>query len=646
VDATDYYVNKSIGSDSNNGTANTGGSAWLTIGKAISEAVADDTVYVMAGTYYETLVMSASGSSGQPITFIGERDGIDYLTIIDGSDDKGSGWVYTTDSGWGYEKSYEKDCGYDPMSMMIDHPTESGVRVTVAKWSTNQMDGVATLSQQNVPGVMTRGVDYEDCDETEVVWPAGDPLYDDTCAPILFWDGPSSWFGYDTSEDKVYMRILDGGDTDPNNRNVRTDDGRGEGDAGGINGLDPGQAIEIESQSYITISDFEIRGSRIGVFMWRVDSHHNIVEDCLFYGGIGRVQISLDAHDNIIRNNTMYNGMESYDEYQPHPFEKYASLTTDDLTEWYQIGVGQNYYTRMKYWAGDSEEQKGDFGIFITGAGAGNEASGNTIYNGSVGIAVNDVNDVLIHDNTIHHMVNQCVWLLEDATNIHVYDNNLYDSNILIRLQDLDKGDCSIWVWGNTLWQPRYNGSIFYFHTGTTNTPTTHTTAWFYHNSMAGGHGSWGLTEWIDDIGGMPNFHFINNAVSGIDFTYSWTTNELNASTIETFGFNWCGGTFNSLTPNWINGTSDNIDAGETLIWDGILQPDYILPDAHAAIDAGIDVSANFTIDSIEYTGPLPGYTGGYFEGSAPDMGAVEHMDGAPPSNLSGMTGTINGAFK
>lgn len=63
--ANTYYVAKT-GLDTNPGTS---GSPFLTIGKAASVVVAGDTVIVNDGTYNETVAISASGTSGNRITF-------------------------------------------------------------------------------------------------------------------------------------------------------------------------------------------------------------------------------------------------------------------------------------------------------------------------------------------------------------------------------------------------------------------------------------------------------------------------------------------------------------------------------------------------------------------------------------------------
>lgn len=89
--ATQYYVRKD-GNDGNTGTADTSGGAWLTIQKAADTMVAGDTVTVGAGTFSERVTSSTSGTSGNEITFEGNKDttivGAWYIThayiIIDG----------------------------------------------------------------------------------------------------------------------------------------------------------------------------------------------------------------------------------------------------------------------------------------------------------------------------------------------------------------------------------------------------------------------------------------------------------------------------------------------------------------------------------------------------------------------------------
>jgi hypothetical protein len=70
--AATYYA-RTDGSDSNTGTTDTAGGAWLTVQKAATTMTAGDTVNVKNGRYPEKVTISAAdGSSGSPIKFLAE----------------------------------------------------------------------------------------------------------------------------------------------------------------------------------------------------------------------------------------------------------------------------------------------------------------------------------------------------------------------------------------------------------------------------------------------------------------------------------------------------------------------------------------------------------------------------------------------
>lgn len=70
--ATTYYVRKT-GSNSNSGTS--AAAAFLTVSKAITTAVAGDTVYIGAGSYSEPFTTPASGTVANRITFTADTAG-------------------------------------------------------------------------------------------------------------------------------------------------------------------------------------------------------------------------------------------------------------------------------------------------------------------------------------------------------------------------------------------------------------------------------------------------------------------------------------------------------------------------------------------------------------------------------------------
>jgi hypothetical protein len=87
-------------------------------------------------------------------------------------------------------------------------------------------------------------------------------------------------------------------------------------------------------------------------------------------------------------------------------------------------------------------------------------------------------------------------------------------------------------------------------------------------------------------------------------------------------------------------------------IWGLTSIPDFSLSVGSSAIDAGIDLSQSFTVEGTTYPA-LPGMTGGYYQGSAPDIGAYEYASveaPTPPAPVPGSCSAtqntcITGAF-
>jgi hypothetical protein len=71
ADAATYYV-RTNGNNGNAGTANTPGGAWLTVGFAVDNVAAGDTIRVQAGTYSELPSPSDNGTAGNPVTLVAD----------------------------------------------------------------------------------------------------------------------------------------------------------------------------------------------------------------------------------------------------------------------------------------------------------------------------------------------------------------------------------------------------------------------------------------------------------------------------------------------------------------------------------------------------------------------------------------------
>ncbi|MCP4986001.1 MAG: hypothetical protein GY928_08010 [Colwellia sp.] len=587
--ADDYYVSSTTGDDSRSPEqAQNQGTPWRTIQKGSDMASAGDTVHVAAGTYYERIDISTSGSSGSPITIEGTRGSSGkYLTIIDGSDATGT-WVAAPEIGTGV---YKIDLGYIPYAMLIDgnknvqhiHDDKVAAGMKFLKHSAS-----ATFVDE----------------------------WADTDVDINYWDGVNAWFGYKPSTDRTYIKIVDDGDSNPNNRSVRSSPGN----VASLNTFPLGQVIEIDNQNYNTIKDFSIRGARIGVVMRNAGSHHNIIEDCEILTGTGRVHIRNSAHDNIIRNNDMYNNMLGFDEYPPGPWGRESSVKTTDIADYYAMGVHQNIYTNVKYIGGNSQEENADCGVYVWLAGDDNEVSGNSIHGGTAGITLFSSDGTKIHNNTIYNMSHEAIYIYWNVYDTEIYDNTFHTNNINVRFAALHKGNRSIYLYRNKFYNPEFQGELMYFHSQDGGPPSNPADLYIYHNSFSGGGWTLGMNLYIDDIQGFSNAYFINNVFSGTQITGSWMSYIKNTS-MGLFAYNWIGGTY-KYTPSWIDGVG-NIKTQYSIIWDVSSLPEFKLSvdsTGSNAIGAGIDLSKPNTIAGKNIPA-LPGMDSGYFEGSAPDMG-------------------------
>ncbi len=75
-----YYVDGALGNDQNDGLSLA--TAWKTIQKSFTSAVAGSTVMIKGGTYFEQLTVRVSGTAGNPVTFTSYNN---EQVIIDGS---------------------------------------------------------------------------------------------------------------------------------------------------------------------------------------------------------------------------------------------------------------------------------------------------------------------------------------------------------------------------------------------------------------------------------------------------------------------------------------------------------------------------------------------------------------------------------
>lgn len=166
-----YYVGAG-GNDSNNGT--TWALRKLTLNGAENIPVAaGDTVYVGAGTYRETLVCDVSGSSGNPITFVGDvtgknTDGIGGEVRVTGIDSDTTGAFVRTRALDIGDRSYRDWYGFslDGCTTASDGlayiNTGTNIRFYDCKFSYSGRHGIYSLTGTNITALRCIFVGIQD----------------------------------------------------------------------------------------------------------------------------------------------------------------------------------------------------------------------------------------------------------------------------------------------------------------------------------------------------------------------------------------------------------------------------------------------------------------------------------------------------
>jgi len=96
TDDTVYYIDGMGGSDNNEGTSLT--TAFQTIQKCASLAIAGDTCAIRGGTYRETVIPANSGTATQPITFTAWSS--NETVTISGADLISGTWSVQSENIW------------------------------------------------------------------------------------------------------------------------------------------------------------------------------------------------------------------------------------------------------------------------------------------------------------------------------------------------------------------------------------------------------------------------------------------------------------------------------------------------------------------------------------------------------------------
>lgn len=605
-----FYVDTDNGSasDSNPGTQSL---PWKTIQHAATTATAGAKVIVRAGEYNEFIIPANSGTASNPIVFEGERDADgNWLTIIDPSTNASTGWVAAPEIGVGVYK--KTDVGFNTRELTIDHKRVAFVH-TMGDM-TSDIDSVYSSSGY------TTGAQL-------LALPA-DTLFTISGQSIRFWDGLEALYG--TSGNTTYLRLRDG--SDPNGLNIRAVAGN--------------SGIYISDKSYIVFRNIHIRSSYISVSILGTSAQHNTFENNYMENGYMRVYLTTGAHDNVVRNNEMTTNYYGYSD--PGAW---AGSTE------YRFVIRESNYLISKHFLSDSVTSL-DYNVHLYFAGNSNVISGNHIFKG-LGSGVTVGGDVSaptqntdIFGNTIEGQPSIGITPSDGETGTMIHGNLISDNDINIRFHKFDStGETNriAYVYGNKLWLPDNVGSHIYFHFNHPTGTPYHPEIWMYHNSFSGGGNGLSVSSYAFGNGGLPGLRIMNNIFSGAAYINDGEFDTGFLTDISMIGIF----DYNLITPPALSKPAydpaawfgaNNVRLG-VAIWGLTSVPDFSLSAGSGAIDAGIDLSSQFTIGGTTYD-VLSGMTSGYYGGTAPDIGAYEiyTVPGAP-TGVTALAGDTTAAI-
>ncbi len=558
VGAATYYV-RTDGNNANAGTADNAGGAWRDAWYAATVATGGDTVRVRQGTY-GAVTNTVSGSSGSPITFVGDRDGSgNWLTIVDPSTLISNPWVAAPEIHAGVWKQTGLPFAVREMTIgglhvgYVNTNGDMSDDISFA-YKTNWVTGLEVLSQPTGVSV-TNNANF---------------LYGS------FWDGIESL--YCSTGSVTYLRLRDGSDPTsltirvaPNNELKTEMDLRR-------------PAWDVTGQSFINISNFNIRGAFGGVKLSTGTHNVNVQSNHLDNGWVNVYNIGGSWSNNIINNSF------SYDWYGG-PSGSWEG--TPGTTIAYRKKANQYLACKFLMGSGSSAQRH----VYLLGMGSNIVVSGNSMVGGGadamgiVGTTV--VGGIEVSSNSISDTCSVGIYISKNNVRTLIHDNYFSDCNANMRPEEDASGmsAMSMYVYRNRFWQPDNIGDNFFFFVNGSSQLGIFPTNWIYHNSFSGSQGHFFVDSKTASVGGMTNTFVLNNIFSdGVYVTGSaaWlTTTKIGA---------W---DYNLTTPPIITDPAwygvHNLKLGVNQ-WASVQGMDFALPADSPAVSTALDTSGSFTL--------------------------------------------------
>ncbi len=578
--ATTYYVAKN-GSDGNPGTE---GAPLQTIQAGINRASAGDVVMVQAGTYCEQVTFPRSGTGGLPITVQGATSGGNPQVTVTSADSITATWVQAPEVGSGV---YKAALGFAPTRMYVDS-------LSIVRLTDDLMSGDSSSVHGVWPGTGLHILGF--AANKKWVHP-----FEQTCSPG-WWDAVGACYG--TLGDTTYLRF--GDNSNPNSKILSA-----------VNGYPRDFYV---TKDYITLKNLKIRGASYPV--WVDGGSHCVVESCVVRDGYQRIGFNNGSH-NAVRDCDISLGRYGA------TFCEWSNADADSVPD-------SSAYSVVQYCI--SKWMDGDIGCVQLINETDDEISGTDMHDGHCGVVLRPADRTTIFGNSISYTsaaaIEQQWCITHDSTTI--YDNDFTHCAISYRPSQIgEPGDTCrrTYFFNNRSYQKDGlgNGMVFhevedydyYIQNGDANSPEI----WLYHNSFAGG------SYWANPVKyACDSMRMVNNIFGSHYMVADVIATEMESTNIfRAFDYNFIGGGFRYYgklawaaedTMNQWPTDSVHGDVNHQ-VWPLGAEPDWIVPHASSAYQAGLDLSHPFSLRGTTY-GPLPGMAPGYFTGARPNLGAVQ----------------------
>ncbi len=598
------YVNK-LGNDANTReqAMQDGTTAKLTINGALAVALPGDTIKVGSGVFYEKVPVGVSGEAGNPITIKGTYYSGLWQTIIDGS---------TAITGW------TEDAAVGGAGCYRATPSEK------AYW-------LGVLDDNGLHPIMRVATATYLDQASDATW--CDYLY--TYTIVNYWDGiDATWMGtgtptgarldaYTDGADPGYVWARFRGGDDPDTKSMY------------VSGYEP--VVDLEGQSYIILKDLHIRGGQREINLVGVSDI--LIDRVRLSTGGWHIYIKNTANVTVQYCRIHTNRIDS--DYTAGAWNRWYGATPTAPTAGsvrYIAGIKEKYYSALKsnewgcYYQGYATNP-----YETTTENVNFKFMHNDVYDlDGTGLDLVSISSGEVRGNTFRNISGVGLLPYLNYQNVRVHENIFNDCGISIRFNemDTDPGNLKqIYIYNNKSYLPNGLGGHIYWSWAVDNAPAGLHEQYIYHNAFLGGYGGWQMSYWAAATG-LPDAYLFNNIVSVGDTSPSyWMKSSEGRVGYGVFGgvdYNWFG--YLSPTEDPFDGANNIIDSVAGFWSETTLPETWSIPAESPALEAGIDVtSATLTINGT-VIGAMPGFSSGYFTGTAPNMGAYNFGDLTAPS--------------